>query len=307
MHLDRAQLEQFHEQGFLVVRDCVPLERLDELRADIEAAVDLRARDLAARGESSDLCEDLDWLRRATALYRQCPRILRPVTDGALASPGVFHLLTCPEILDGMEQLVGPEVVASSVYRIRPKLPEWAQGEVPWHQDCGYVDSCSDGHLIVTCWVPLMDATVEAGCMEVLPGSHKQGVYRHYWADVPAPPLTVHPDHLPDIEPVAVPAAPGDAVLMTGTTCHRSIANRSGLIRWAIDLRYNAPEAGDYFAYEAGFLARSRARPDDVLRDADAFVRMRVEHTPRGKVDRLARWLPQARETFSRPPGTRPG
>ena len=80
------------------------------------------------------------------------------------------------------------------------------------------------------------------------------------------------------------------------------IANRSGLIRWAIDLRYNAPGAGDYFAYEAGFLARSRAHPERVLRDPKAFVRLRKEHEPVGKVDRLEQWLPQAQETFSRPP-----
>jgi hypothetical protein len=157
-----------------------------------------------------------------------------------------------------------------------------------------------DDHLIVTCWVPLMNATVDAGCMEVIPKSHTRGVVRHYNADTPAPPLSVHPDHLPEGDPVAVPATIGDAVLMTNVTCHRSTPNTSGQIRWATDLRYNAPEAGDYFPYEAEFLARSKTTPENVLTEFEVFRTLRTEHQPAGSVDRS--WLPQKDETFIKPP-----
>ena len=143
-----------------------------------------------------------------------------------------------------------------------------------------------DDHLIVTAWIPLMNATVEAGCMEVMPRSHLHGVRRHYWAIDPAPPLTVHPEDVPDWDPVPVPADVGDVVLMTNKTMHRSTANMSGKIRWAADLRYNAPEAGDYYTGEAGFLARSDLRPDEVLTDAPAFESLRKNHVGEGGVDR---------------------
>ena len=90
-----------------------------------------------------------------------------------------------------------PQVVASSIYRLRPKLPFWEQGIVPVHQDAGYFDSCADESTVITAWVPLMDATHETGCMEVLPRVHNLGTLRHYNANVAGPGLAVHPDALP--------------------------------------------------------------------------------------------------------------
>eukprot|EP01046_Picozoa_sp_COSAG06_P104056 COSAG06_NODE_50242_length_320_cov_0.687783_2_plen_44_part_01 len=43
---------------------------------------------------------------------------------------------------------------------------------MPVHQDAGYFDSCADESTVITAWVPLMDATHETGCMEVLPRVH---------------------------------------------------------------------------------------------------------------------------------------
>ena len=132
--------------------------------------------------------------------------------------------------------------------------------------------------------------------MEVLPRSHKKGVFRHYRANTLAPPLAVHPDHLPNIEPVPVPADIGDVVFMTNLTPHRSTDNTSGLIRWATDLRYNAPEAGDYGPQEAEFLARSSKNPDDVVTDWREFVHLRRKHEPKSEVDRS--WLSYEEEIF---------
>ncbi len=299
MPLSQDQLDHYHSEGYLVARNVIPQRYITELQQEIDQAVDTQAQKLHAEGALSQLHEELGFLHRATQLYGQSPKILGPVFSGNHSGRAMFNLLTCPEILDIMEQLVGPEIIASSIYRLRPKLPERPEGVVPWHQDSGYFDTCADTHLVPTCWVPLMNATVEAGCMEVLPRSHKQGVVRHYRANLLAPSLTIHPDHLPDPEPIPVPADIGDIVLLTNMTPHRSTDNTSGLIRWAADLRYNAPEAGDYGPGEAGFLARSNATPDQVITDWRAFDRLRREHVAQTSVDRS--WLKYDEETFLDP------
>ena len=46
-----------------------------------------------------------------------------------------------------------------------------------WHQDATYFALEPACH--VTAWVALTDAPVEAGCMEVVPGSHKLGQMQH--------------------------------------------------------------------------------------------------------------------------------
>jgi ectoine hydroxylase-related dioxygenase (phytanoyl-CoA dioxygenase family) len=48
---------------------------------------------------------------------------------------------------------------------------------VRWHQDSPYF--YLDPHLHVTAWVALSPASVQAGCMRVLPGSHRWGAFEH--------------------------------------------------------------------------------------------------------------------------------
>ena len=233
--LDQAQIDQFHREGFLIARNVVPLDVIDALQEEINAVIDRQARMLRERGEITELREDAGFLHRAALLYGQSPRILDPLAHGTHTGPAIFNLLTCPAILDIMEQLLGPEILVSSIYRLRPKLPGLEEGVIPWHQDSAYFHSCADDVLVPTFWVPMMNATVETGCMEVLPGCHRKGVFRHYWADLKAPGLSVHPDHMPDVDPVPVPADIGDAVMLTNLTPHRSTDNVSGVIRWTAD------------------------------------------------------------------------
>ena len=297
--LDQVQIEQFHREGFLIARNVVPREVIHALQNEIEATIDRQAQMLRDRGEITEMHEDADFLHRATLLHAQSPSILDPLAHGTHAGPAIFNLLTCPAVLDIMEQLLGPEILVSSIYRLRPKLPGLEEGVIPWHQDSAYFHSCADDDLVPTFWVPLMNATVETGCMEVLPGCHRRGVIRHYWADLKAPGLSVHPDHMPDVKPLPVPADVGDAVMMTNLTPHRSTDNVSGVIRWSADLRYNSPEAGDYGPNEAPFLGRSRVRPENVVTDWRAFKAIRRNHVPSTRIDRT--WLRYDQETFQNP------
>ena len=127
----------------------------------------------------------------------------------------------------------------------------------------------------MTAWVPLMEATAETGPIQVLPRAHRRGVMRHYGANVVAPGLTVHPDHIPSDtpEPVTVACSIGDALLFGHMMPHRSEANDSDVIRWGADLRYTPPEAGDWGPGEGGFLARSAKGVAEGYPDANGGVR----------------------------------
>ena len=56
--------------------------------------------------------------------------------------------------------------------------PPFIGSEKPWHQDNAYfvyvpLES------VLTAWIALDDATVENGCMHVIPGGHKGGALKH--------------------------------------------------------------------------------------------------------------------------------
>lgn len=60
-------------------------------------------------------------------------------------------------------------------WNLRTKTPQQAAATVPWHQDNAYSDPSSWPTLMVTGWVPLVDATVQNGCLQMLRGSHLPG------------------------------------------------------------------------------------------------------------------------------------
>lgn len=295
-NLTPDQVDHFHREGYYVAKDVIPKHYIHDLRSEIDQAIDAFAKEMKRMGKIDQLHADLDVDHRLIELYKQCSAALSPVKHGNHRGPAMFSLITCPELLEVTAQILGPEVIASSVYRLRSKLPHWEAGELPWHQDSAYFNPCGDDHIVLIAWVPLMNATVEAGCMEVLPRTHLNGVVHHYHAEHDGPALTVHPNEMPDTAPVAVPADIGDVVLLNSLTFHSSTENLTDAIRWAADLRYNAPEAGDYYPLEAQFLARSED-PDKIqIKDWHSFERLRKEYKPTGDITR--KWLPEAEETF---------
>jgi len=90
-----------------------------------------------------------------------------------------FDYVTYPQLLDMVEQLIGPDIVmwASSVFC----KPAGRGLEVPWHQDGQYWPIRPSA--TVTVWVALDEVTVDNGCMRVIPGSHLMGDFSHEVSD----------------------------------------------------------------------------------------------------------------------------
>ncbi len=81
---------------------------------------------------------------------------------------GFADLIRKPQILDMVEDLIGPDIMVWST--------DWwikdahSPSFVSWHQDSQYWGL--DTTRLMTVWVALSDSTAQSGCMRVLPGSH---------------------------------------------------------------------------------------------------------------------------------------
>jgi hypothetical protein len=92
-----------------------------------------------------------------------------------LLFPWVDEIVHSPQVLDAVEDLIGPDI---RLFHLTVWPKDAGSGAyVSWHQDATYFALEPVCH--VTAWVALTDASVEAGCMEVVPGSHKLGQLRH--------------------------------------------------------------------------------------------------------------------------------
>lgn len=119
------------------------------------------------------------------------------------------------------------------------KPPRYGR-ETPWHQDEAYWDP----NLIprsLSVWLPLDPATVESGCMQFIPGSHKGEVRWHRHIDNDP---TVHGLVTDDVDPsqaVACPIPIGGATFHDCRIMHYAGPNTTDKPRRAYILVLGAP------------------------------------------------------------------
>jgi non-haem Fe2+, alpha-ketoglutarate-dependent halogenase len=84
-------------------------------------------------------------------------------------------LIRDPRVLDPVEQLIGPDILCwSTIFWIKDS---GSKSFVGWHQDNTYWGLSSRN--VITAWFAVSDASVEAGCMKVMPGTHQGETLRH--------------------------------------------------------------------------------------------------------------------------------
>ena len=87
----------------------------------------------------------------------------------------VDDLMRQGNILDCVESLIGPDILCwNSWFWIKEAN---TSSYVSWHQDSQYWGL--DTQNLVTAWLALSPASVESGCMKVMPGSHLGEPMRH--------------------------------------------------------------------------------------------------------------------------------
>jgi ectoine hydroxylase-related dioxygenase (phytanoyl-CoA dioxygenase family) len=107
-----------------------------------------------------------------------------------------------------------------------------------WHQDSGYVvgNGGPADHLpYITCWCPLDDATRENGTVQVVPGSHRDGIRPHARQAGSNDLLAQVAD-----DGVAIEAPAGSVVVFSSLLLHATGANRTDRRRRVYLAQYTA-------------------------------------------------------------------
>ena len=275
--LTPQQLDFYREQGYLLVEDALDPAVFDLLRAEVEETIDTFARQALADGRIAEPHEDEPFERRLHLLAVQLddPWPLLALARGKVRSPGMFRVYACEALLDMVESVIGPEILAHPQFNIRAKRPGVDEGVVPWHQDLGYLEPSAAETFMVNFWIPLVDATLENGCLEVIAGSHRSELIEHTGGMGPAGNFKgVVDEELPPGERVPCPVRAGGVLLIQHTTMHRSQPNLSDHIRWSLDLRYSHPDRPTGREGVPGFIARSRRDPASVCGSAEEWLRI---------------------------------
>jgi len=292
--LTSEQVDHFNEFGYLVVENVVDKNTiLEPLVKEYEFLLSELCDTWVASGvlDAEKNCGSFDSKIRAAYSagldFFQPLDISLPPGDIEADTPfhagaSIFNLIKSDRLLDIVEQLIGTEITSNPIQHVRIKPPavELDEDEIrahitytDWHQDRAVTLSEADNTDMVTAWVAITDATIANGCLQVVPGSHRQSMLRH----CPSPQLSI-PQTQFDVESaVALPVPAGGAILFHPQTIHSSLVNVTESIRWSFDLRYNVTGQSTGRPMFPDFVVRSKANPSSVTVTAERWHQMWVE------------------------------
>ncbi len=236
-----AQLETFEREGFLVVPDFVPTDRLDQLRArasELEASfitdpnhVTVFSTGDQAHGDDTWFLESGDKVR---GFFEANGGRLNKLGHAMHDLDPVFSAF-CRELgFADVAQGLGidePKLVQSMYIFKHPGIG----GEVTWHTDHTFL--WTNPRSVVGLWVAVDDATIDNGCMWAIPGGHRIPVKSQFRREGMGTTTDVFdPTPYPIGDAVPLEVAAGTLIVLDGALPHWSDVNRSPAQRQAFTL-----------------------------------------------------------------------
>src|SRR5580693_5648457 len=166
--LTKAQLEEYHDVGAIVVADVLSMDEVQRLRRVTDEFVE-RARGVTTHNDIYDLEDshtpDNPRVRRIKLTHKQHPEY--------------GNLVRHPKILAVLRDLCGPDIRFDTA-KLNMKSAGFG-APVEWHQDWAFYPHTND--YLAAVGIMLDDCDIENGPMMLIPGSHLGPVYDHHGPD----------------------------------------------------------------------------------------------------------------------------
>ena len=248
MKITRRQKRDYVENGFFIVRSLIPADQLNAIseRLNMAALGQLDARitiQIEPVVQKDDIWADdpLDRIRKVSGVARYDPFFRALARD-----KNIVELMR--GVLGNNIRFFGDEC------QLKPARYGSAHA---WHQDAPYFHH--DPMPVATLWIAVDDATRENGCIEVVPGLHKQGIIERRNADQ----SWFEEEELDTSQAVYATLKAGDALVFDILLPHGSGPNQTPARRRSVIYRY--------------------ANADDLTPEMEAIVERRVRFSPRNE------------------------
>ncbi|HEV2364589.1 MAG TPA: phytanoyl-CoA dioxygenase family protein [Caulobacteraceae bacterium] len=239
------QIAFFREHGWLVVKDAIPADALDELGGWCERIMDNKeklANDWAWSAEEE--LKDRSW-----RIVQSSPSFVWKEIHG---QPYRLWLRAFAEALLGIDLAFWYDQFLAK--------PPGKSVPTYWHQDEAYWgrNLFDKG---ITGWIPLQDVDAVNGCMHFIDGGHLEGVRPHHLVEgMQSDLITCEVD---EGRMVVCPIRRGDVTFHHSKTPHMTTANTSGAWRKAVTNHFQAPGSGgegDHYPWKVSVNQRTGER-----------------------------------------------
>jgi ectoine hydroxylase-related dioxygenase (phytanoyl-CoA dioxygenase family) len=226
--LTSETIAAFHRDGFTVLPRVTTVEDLDRI-SRILARLYRRYNTLARERRAWDL---------GIAADGAAPEILE-INQTIALEPELEATPTFQACRAIAEQLLGRAVeyrFDHSIYK-----PAFNGRATAWHQDEAYT---LDPRLVTAhFWVPMHDVSVERGCMQFIPGSHRGDVRPHHRLQHLRHAHALEADDVDTSRAVACPLRAGDVTVHMPRTLHYTGPNQTPMPRLAWSLEFGPRKA----------------------------------------------------------------
>lgn len=252
MRLSEAEVDRFAQDGILVVENLLTTSEIAVLRERIEWVISGESH----LGEDHLQMEPL--VKSGDLEADNYGASLRKMSHLAFADEGFKSHARNEKILDCIEVLLGTGDIKLYQDQLFMKPPRVGSRQ-PYHQDkpLGFDIEPAD---MVTCWAALDDASIENGCLWMLPGTHKFGVTEmDEWMEYEE---RSKDGRLPEERAVELKA--GDCSFHHGLILHSSRPNLTDEKRWGYATHYVSAHCrytGEDPAANDAMLMRGRSTP----------------------------------------------
>ncbi|MCU1275513.1 MAG: Mitomycin antibiotic biosynthesis protein [Bryobacterales bacterium] len=240
--LSHALVDQFQQDGFCAAERFLTREEVAGFLNSMERVC---SGATVERHDASRVEMEPDQGREGSLVRR----IYEPCTH----YPEFRALSDSNKLLDSVAQLLG-ENVLFHYSKINMKPPEIGS-VVEWHQDLAYYPLTNTDSLAVLFY--LDDADRANGCLQVIPGVHRNGILNHSRDGFFRGQVTETVDAS---KAIALEGGAGTAIFLHGMTPHASAPNTSAHARRTLILGYRAADAYPIYAGETTVHAERHVR-----------------------------------------------
>jgi phytanoyl-CoA hydroxylase len=228
--LSEADGEHFRDHGYLAMNGLLSPQEVEDCKAALS--------DLAHR---RTVWDKRVWSQEEPyfASGGQDARVddpelrLRKLAYFVHLEPRLERIAAHPRLRSVIDELIGPD--SRMIQDMALLKPPFRGSEKPWHQDAAYFDWTPLGGVVGT-WIALDEATVDNGCMQIIPGSHVQGPMPHFHVrDCQLADQRVQVGRV-----VTIPLQPGGILFFSGLMHHGTPPNMTASRRRALQFHYAA-------------------------------------------------------------------
>ncbi len=179
--LSQTEVDHFHRDGYLKFRRVISAEQIDRLRAALDRVIaeeltreddselppefryghDRKGQDRASSGR------DARAIHQYVNIWKVCPEYQETIHNPSITA-AVRDLMEAPRIRLWHDQVISKPPGDNKLFGFHHDFYFWPM----------------DRPRLITCWLALDDATVENGCMHVIPGSHRDPRYQPAGCDL---------------------------------------------------------------------------------------------------------------------------